>query len=247
MTSARAISSRRRSPPDSTPAGWLRRLARLGYLSKIFSAASFASRAWAARSRPSTGSPRPSCRGTPICPAGCRRCRPGRASGSADSLVMSRCLSPSPIRISPEKMLVKPYIECSTVDLPAPFGPIRHSDWPAADLQIEIVQDLHLAVAGTKVADRHVGSRAGQRRDPVGTDARARSLRLLIDRLDGDRRARRGWPRRPTVRLSRSFRSLPTSGSLASVVLAEIRVQDTLVVLDLRWPAVASMRPPARQ
>ena len=42
------------------------------------------------------------------------------------SLVTS---SPS-MTMLPEKMLVKPKIECSTVDLPAPFGPIRHSDWP---------------------------------------------------------------------------------------------------------------------
>ena len=30
--------------------------------------------------------------------------------------------------IDPEKILVNPKIECKTVDLPAPFGPIKHSD-----------------------------------------------------------------------------------------------------------------------
>ena len=30
----------------------------------------------------------------------------------------------------PAITVAKPKIECSTVDLPAPFGPIRQSDWP---------------------------------------------------------------------------------------------------------------------
>ena len=30
--------------------------------------------------------------------------------------------------IDPEKILVNPKIECKTVDLPAPFGPIKHND-----------------------------------------------------------------------------------------------------------------------
>ena len=46
----------------------------------------------------------------------------------ADMAVMSRLSSPSPTTMLPLKMLVKPKIECSTVDLPAPLGPIRHRD-----------------------------------------------------------------------------------------------------------------------
>ena len=49
------------------------------------------------------------------------------------------------------------------VDLPAPFGPIRQSDWPP-DLQIEVVQDLHLAVAGAQILDVDIGLVPGQRR-----------------------------------------------------------------------------------
>ena len=32
--------------------------------------------------------------------------------------------------IEPAKILVNPKIECKTVDLPAPFGPIKHKDCP---------------------------------------------------------------------------------------------------------------------
>ena len=50
-------------------------------------------------------------------------------------------------------MLVKPKMECNTVDLPAPFGPIRHSDWPPLDTKIESVQNFHLPVAGIEIVD----------------------------------------------------------------------------------------------
>ena len=47
-----------------------------------------------------------------------------------ESAVTSRRGSLSPTRICPEKIRVKPKIECRMVDLPAPLGPIRQSDWP---------------------------------------------------------------------------------------------------------------------
>ena len=43
-----------------------------------------------------------------------------------DNLVTSRPLT----LMLPPITSAKPKIECNTVDLPAPFGPIRQSDWP---------------------------------------------------------------------------------------------------------------------
>ena len=58
----------------------------------------------------------------------------------------------------------------------------------ARDLQVEIVQDLHLAVAGAQAFDVDVGCCAGELSNLRLADALAQSLGLTGDLFDGDDR-----------------------------------------------------------
>ena len=132
MTSAREISRRRRSPPDNTPAGLSRRSARRLYLSKTISAAALASAGRSFKNPPIS-----KFSSTVICGNTDLSCKIYAMPASASFSEGVNAVTSLPLTIiDPEKILVKPKIECSTVDLPAPFGPIRQSDWPRPMLRL---------------------------------------------------------------------------------------------------------------
>src|SRR3546814_5277446 len=57
------------------------------------------------------------------------------------------------------------------------------------DLEIEAVQDLHLAVAGAQALDADEGAAAGERREaPLGDPGAGQGGGLAVDVLDGDHR-----------------------------------------------------------
>ena len=117
--SERASSTCFCSPPDSDPAASLRRWRRSGTRRRPRVRSADGLLVAAGRSRPSAGSPRPSSPGTGCGPAARARCRAAAARGGepVDGLAAKRT--------EPWRGRSRPLIVLSTVDLPAPFGPIR--------------------------------------------------------------------------------------------------------------------------